>query len=218
MTIDECINDYTSSARVVLTKKNVRDVVNLLLDGETITSTSRKLNISICNVSNVRNAFEDKCGLDFPNAKRNYQKNASDSFSKIELNSEEDILVLIENNQFIRNSELKRYIAENMNITFDKATKLFSKYMTEFCKPKNIKTDESETKIKLENYLAKSRHSRETVMEVARRAESGEKRKDTAKALGLTPSELQSIIYRLREIGYLKIKMGRPSIKVKGVV
>ena len=218
MTIDECIEDYVSSARVVLSKKNVRDIINMLLNRETITNTARKLKIKICNVSNVRNAFEDKCGLVFPNAKRNYKKNASDSFCKIELNNEEDILTLIENNQFVRSTEIRKYIAESFDIPFDKATKLYSKYMTEFCKSKNVKTDESEAKIKLENYLAKSRHSRETVMEVARRAESGEKRKDTAKALGLTPSELQNIIYRLREIGYLKIKMGRPSIKIKGVV
>ena len=74
MTIDECIEDYVSSARVVLSKKNVRDIVNMLLDGETITNTARKLKIRVCNVSNVRNAFEDKCGLDFPNAKGTIKK------------------------------------------------------------------------------------------------------------------------------------------------
>jgi hypothetical protein len=218
MTIDECINDYTSSARVVLTKKNVRDVVNLLLAGETITSTSRKLNISICNVSNVRNAFEDKCGLDFPNAKRNYQKNTSDSFSKIKLNNEEDILTLIEKNQSREISDIKQYIAKNLNVSTEKANKLFRKYMNEYCEPKcNIEPTKDAKGF--ENYVRDSKHSRETILNVIEYVELGHKRKEIAKALDLTPSELEAIIYRTRELGYLKkIKMGRPTIKIKGVV
>ena len=70
MTIDECIKKYLSNHRVVLSEQNIRDILDMLLSGETVTNTARKLNIKSCNVANVRNVFEFKCGLVFPNAKR----------------------------------------------------------------------------------------------------------------------------------------------------
>lgn len=210
MTIDECIEDYVSSARVVLSKKNVRDIVNMLLDGETITNTARKLKIKICNVSNVRNAFEDKCGLVFPNAKRNYKKNASDSFCKIELNNEEDILTLIENNQFVRSTEIRKYIAESFNIPFDKATKLYSEYMTEFCRFKG--DDKNENERKLEKYISKSKFPKEIIFEIIERVNLGEERKKVGQDLGLTIYEMQGIVRRLRELSFIdKSKTGRPA-------
>lgn len=210
MTIDECIIDYVSSARVVLTKKNVRDIVNMLLDGETITNTARKLKIKVCNVSNVRNVFEDKCGLVFPNAKRNYKKNASDSFCKIELNNEEDILTLIENNQFVRSTEIRKYIAESFNIPFDKATKLYSEYMTEFCRFKG--DDKNENERKLEKYISKSKFPKEIIFEIIERVNLGEERKKVGQDLGLTIYEMQGIVRRLRELSFIdKSKTGRPA-------
>lgn len=204
MTVDRCIEEYLSSARVVLTEKNMRDILDLLLKGETLTNTAKKLNLKVSNVSTARNAFENKCGIVFPNAKRTHKK-YDYKLKKVELNDEEDISELIEKNQEIKGSILRRYIAETLDIPYEKANKLFSEYMKEYCKFKGEWLDKAEIEIKLEKYLFKSRHSRETVMEVVERVNAKEERKVIAKDLGLTSNELQSIIYRLRELGYIKL-------------
>ena len=58
MTIDECISKYLSGHRVVLTEQNIRDILDMLLSGETVTNTARKLKLKSCNVANVRNVFD----------------------------------------------------------------------------------------------------------------------------------------------------------------
>lgn len=167
MTIDECVKRYCSNTNVVLTEKEVKETVKLLLSGETLTDTANKLNIKVCNVYNVRNVFETKCGLIFPNAKRTNKK-YSEKLCKVKLINEEDIAELIESNQAVTNSKLKQYIAETLNMPYDKAGKLYRKYMNEYCRFKGGFEESEGNEIKLENYIVNSRHSRKTIMEVLR--------------------------------------------------
>ena len=213
MTIDECVKRYCSNTNVVLTEKEVKETVKLLLSGETLTDTANKLNIKVCNVYNVRNVFETKCGLIFPKAKRTNKK-YSEKLCKVKLINEEDIAELIENNQGVKNSNLKRYIAETLNMPYNKAGKLYRKYMNEYCRFKGSFEDKKEVEIKLNKYIANSRHSRQTIMEVAKRIEAGDIRKEIMKDLNLSKNELQAIVYRLKELSVIskdKEKIGRPT-------
>lgn len=213
MTIDECVNKYLEGHSLVLTEQDIRNVINMLLAGETITNTAKKLKLKTANVTNVRNVFENKCGLYFPNAKRVYKK-FDYKLSKTKLNSEKDILVLIEENQAVTNRELKTYISDVLNISFEKAGKLYRKYMNEYCRFKGSFEDKKEVEIKLNKYIANSRHSRQTIMEVAKRIEAGDIRKEIMKDLNLSKNELQAIVYRLKELSVIskdKEKIGRPT-------
>lgn len=213
MTIDECVNKYLEGHSLVLTEQDIRNVINMLLAGETITNTAKKLKLKTANVTNVRNVFENKCGLYFPNAKRVYKK-FDYKLSETKLNSEKDILILIEENQAVTNRELKTYISDVLNISFDKAGKLYRKYMNEYCRFKGGFEDKKEVEIKLNKYIANSRHSRQTIMEVAKRIEAGDIRKEIMKDLNLSKNELQAIVYRLKELGVIskgKEKVGRPT-------
>ena len=101
MTIDECISKYLSNHRVVLSEQNIRDILDMLLSGETVTSAARKLNIKSCNVSNVRNVFEFKCGLVFPNAKRLKDRKYDSKIKEVDLKTNDDVVKLITINEAV---------------------------------------------------------------------------------------------------------------------
>ena len=134
MTIDECITKYLSNHRVVLSEQNIRDILDMLLSGETVTNTARKLNLKSCNVSNVRNVFEFKCGLVFPNAKRQKRKQYNSKIKEIVLATTDDIAKLIKMNAEIEGESIKEYIRETLKISEKKTNELFRKGMETYCK------------------------------------------------------------------------------------
>ena len=134
MTIDECIEYYCSCTRCVLTKEDIRNILDLLLSGETLTSTARKLNIKVCNVATVRNVFEDRCGLVFPNAKRQKRKQYNSKIKEVILATNDDIAKLIKMNDEINSESIKEYIRETLNISKKKTNELFREGMEIYCK------------------------------------------------------------------------------------
>ena len=134
MTIDECITKYLSNHRVVLSEQNIRDILDMLLSGETVTNTARKLNIKSCNVSNVRNVFEFKCGLVFPNAKRSKDKKYNSKIKEVNLKTNDDVVKLITINEAVNSKTIKEYIRETLNISKKKTDKLFRECMEIYCK------------------------------------------------------------------------------------
>ena len=134
MTIDECISKYLSNHRVVLSEQNIRDILDMLLSGETVTSAARKLNIKSCNVSNVRNVFEDRCGLVFPNAKRQKRKQYNSKIKEVILATNDDIAKLIKMNDEINSESIKEYIRKSLKISEKKVNELFRKGMEIYCK------------------------------------------------------------------------------------
>ena len=134
MTIDECITKYLSNHRVVLSEQNIRDILDMLLSGETVTSAARKLNIKSCNVSNVRNVFEFKCGLVFPNAKRLKDRKYDSKIKEVDLKTNDDVVKLITINEAVNSKTIKEYIRETLNISKEKTDKLFRECMEIYCK------------------------------------------------------------------------------------
>ena len=134
MTIDECITKYLSNHRVVLSEQNIRDILDMLLSGETVTSAARKLNIKSCNVSNVRNVFEFKCGLVFPNAKRLKDRKYDSKIKEVDLKTNDDVVKLITINEAVNSKTIKEYIRETLNISKKKTDKLFRECMEIYCK------------------------------------------------------------------------------------
>ena len=134
MTIDECILKYLSNHRVVLSEQNIRDILDMLLSGETVTNTARKLNLKSCNVSNVRNVFEFKCGLVFPNAKRSMDKKYNSKIKEVDLKTNDDVVKLITINEAVNSKTIKEYIRETLNISKKKTDKLFRECMEIYCK------------------------------------------------------------------------------------
>ena len=134
MTIDECISKYLSNHRVVLSEQNIRDILDMLLSGETVTSAARKLNIKSCNVSNVRNVFEFKCGLVFPNAKRLKDRKYDSKIKEVDLKTNDDVVKLIVLNEAVNSKTIKEYIRETLNISKKKTDKLFRECMEIYCK------------------------------------------------------------------------------------
>ena len=134
MTIDECIEYYCSCTRCVLTEEDIRNILDLLLSGETLTNTARKLNLKICNVATVRNVFEDRCGLVFPNAKRQKRKQYNSKIKEIVLATTDDIAKLIKMNAEIEGESIKEYIRETLKISEKKTNELFRKGMETYCK------------------------------------------------------------------------------------
>ena len=123
MTIDECITKYLSNHRVVLSEQNIRDILDMLLSGETVTSTARKLNLKSCNVANVRNVFEFKCELVFPNAKRLKDKKYNSKIKEVDLKTNDDVVKLITINEAVNSKTIKEYIRETLNISKKKTDK-----------------------------------------------------------------------------------------------
>lgn len=134
MTIDECITKYLSNHRVVLSEQNIRDILDMLLSGETVTNTARKLNLKSCNVSNVRNVFEDRCGLVFPNAKRQKRKQYNSKIKEVILATNDDIAKLIKMNAEIEGESIKEYIRKSLKISEKKVNELFREGMEIYCK------------------------------------------------------------------------------------
>ena len=134
MTIDECITKYLSNHRVVLSEQNIRDILDMLLSGETVTNTARKLNLKSCNVSNVRNVFEFKCELVFPNAKRLRDKKYNSKIKEVDLKTNDDVVKLITINEAVNSKTIKEYIRETLNISNKKTDKLFRECMEIYCK------------------------------------------------------------------------------------
>lgn len=134
MTIDECITKYLSNHRVVLSEQNIRDILDMLLSGETVTSAARKLNIKSCNVSNVRNVFEFKCGLVFPNAKRLKDRKYDSKIKEVDLKTNDDVVKLITINEAVNSKTIKEYIRETLNISKKKTNELFRECMEIYCK------------------------------------------------------------------------------------
>ena len=134
MTIDECITKYLSNHRVVLSEQNIRDILDMLLSGETVTNTARKLNLKSCNVSNVRNVFEFKCELVFPNAKRLKDKKYNSKIKEVDLKTNDDVVKLITINEAVNSKTIKEYIKETLNISKKKTDKLFRECMEIYCK------------------------------------------------------------------------------------
>ena len=134
MTIDECIEYYCSCTRCVLSKEDIRNILNLLLAGETLTSTARKLNIKVCNVATVRNVFEDRCGLVFPNAKRQKRKQYNSKIKEVILATNDDIAKLIKMNAEIEGESIKEYIRKSLKISEKKVNELFREGMEIYCK------------------------------------------------------------------------------------
>ena len=134
MTIDECIFKYLSNHRVVLSEQNIRDILDMLLSGETVTNTARKLNLKSCNVSNVRNVFEFKCELVFPNAKRLKDKKYNSKIKEVDLKTNDDVVKLITINEAVNSKTIKEYIKETLNISKKKTDKLFRECMEIYCK------------------------------------------------------------------------------------
>ena len=139
MTIDECISKYISGHRVVLSEQNIRDILDMLLSGETVTNTARKLNLKSwnlksCNVANVRNVFEFKCELVFPNAKRLKDKKYNSKIKEVDLKTNDDVVKLITINEAVNSKTIKEYIRETLNISKKKTDKLFRECMEIYCK------------------------------------------------------------------------------------
>ena len=134
MTIDECISKYLSNHRVVLSEQNIRDILDMLLSGETVTSAARKLNLKSCNVANVRNVFEFKCELVFPNAKRLKDKKYNSKIKEVDLKTNDDVVKLITINEAVNSKTIKEYIRETLNISKKKTDKLFRESMEIYCK------------------------------------------------------------------------------------
>ena len=134
MTIDECITKYLSNHRVVLSEQNIRDILDMLLSGETVTNTARKLNLKSCNVANVRNVFEFKCELVFPNAKRLKDKKYNSKIKEVDLKTNDDVVKLITINEAVNSKTIKEYIRETLNISKKKTDKLFREGMEIYCK------------------------------------------------------------------------------------
>ena len=134
MTIDECITKYLSNHRVVLSEQNIRDILDMLLSGETVTNTARKLNLKSCNVANVRNVFEFKCELVFPNAKRLKDKKYNSKIKEVDLKTNDDVVKLITINEAVNSKTIKEYIKETLNISKKKTDKLFRECMEIYCK------------------------------------------------------------------------------------
>ena len=134
MTIDECITKYLSNHRVVLSEQNIRDILDMLLSGETVTNTARKLNLKSCNVANVRNVFEFKCELVFPNAKRLRDKKYNSKIKEVDLKTNDDVVKLITINEAVNSKTIKEYIRETLNISNKKTDKLFRECMEIYCK------------------------------------------------------------------------------------
>lgn len=134
MTIDECITKYLSNHRVVLSEQNIRDILDMLLSGETVTNTARKLNIKVCNVATVRNVFEDRCGLVFPNAKRQKRKQYNSKIKEVILATNDDIAKLIKMNAEIEGESIKEYIRKSLKISDKKVNELFREGMEIYCK------------------------------------------------------------------------------------
>ena len=134
MTIDECIEYYCSCTRCVLSKEDIRNILNLLLAGGTLTSTARKLNIKVCNVATVRNVFEFRCGLVFPNAKRLRDKKYNSKIKEVNLKTNDDVVKLITINEAVNSKTIKEYIRETLNISKKKTDKLFRECMEIYCK------------------------------------------------------------------------------------
>ena len=134
MTIDECITKYLSGHRVVLTEQNIRDILDMLLSGETVTNTARKLNLKSFNVATVRNVFEFECGLVFPNAKRLRDKKYNSKIKGVDLKTNDDVVKLIVLNEAVNSKTIKEYIRETLNISKKKTDKLFRESMEIYCK------------------------------------------------------------------------------------
>ena len=134
MTIDECITKYLSNHRVVLTEQNIRDILDMLLSGETVTNTARKLNIKVCNVATVRNVFEFRCELVFPNAKRLKDRKYNSKIKEVNLKTNDDVVKLITINEAVNSKTIKEYIRETLNISKKKTDKLFRECMEIYCK------------------------------------------------------------------------------------
>jgi len=219
MTIDECIIDYCCCNKVKFSKEKLTTIVTLLLEGKSYREIGKETNLLAGSVGHIKNTFQKRYGIEFPQTQKKKAENTHRNVGyKVELRNEEDILALIETNQTVVISSLKQYVADSLNTSYEEASHLFNKYMNEYCEPKH-NIEPKKDKKGFENYIRDSKHSKETILSVIEYVELGHKRKDISKALNLTPSELEAIIYRTRELGYLKkVKMGRPSIKIKGVV
>lgn len=219
MNIDECIIDYCCDPKVKFSEKTIRTIVTMLLDGKSPSITSRRTKVTYNTVLYIKNAFTKKYKIEFPKTQQQKAENTHRNVGyKVKIENEEDIAKLIENNQTVIISSLKQYVADSLNTSYKEASRIFNKYMNEYCEPK-CSTEPAKDVEGFENYIRDSKHSKETILSVIEYVELGHKRKDISKSLNLTPSELETIIYRTRELGYLKkIKMGRPSIKIKGVI
>ena len=104
------------------------------LSGETVTNTARKLNLKSCNVANVRNVFEFKCELVFPNAKRLKDKKYNSKIKEVDLKTNDDVVKLITINEAVNSKTIKEYIRETLNISKKKTDKLFRESMEIYCK------------------------------------------------------------------------------------
>ena len=101
---------------------------------KTRSNTARKLNLKSFNVANVRNMFEFKCGLVFPNAKRLRDKKYNSKIKRVDLKTNDDVVKLITINEAVNSKTIKEYIRETLNISKKKTDKLFRECMEIYCK------------------------------------------------------------------------------------